>query len=124
QSRLETPSAHVSGRLLLPSERTDVVVAQGSQARFSIDLRGRKMEVSQKLLHLINRDKAGIQQDRRDGMPEEMRIDAFRDASGAGARCDDRLDRPGGIARMPVALKQEPPLTPLEMRAQLIRQGW
>jgi len=56
------------------------------------------MQVSQKLLHLVNRDKPGIQQDGRDGMPEEVRIDAFLDASGAGARRDDGLDCTGGIA--------------------------
>ena len=79
------------------------------------------MQVSQKLLHLINRYQPGIKENGRDGMPEEVRIDALRDASGAGARRDDGLDRTGGVARMPVALEQEPPLTPLEMCAQFIR---
>jgi hypothetical protein len=42
----------------------------------------------------------------RNGMPEEVGIDAFLDASGAGAVCDNRLHRSSRIARMPVALTQ------------------
>jgi len=114
----------LSGRLSLPSKSLNVIIAQSLKARFRIDLGGRKVEVSQKLLHLINRDKPRIQQDSRDGMPEEVWIHAFCDASGAGARRDNGLDRPCGITRMPVALKQKSPLTPLEMGTQFVRQCW
>jgi hypothetical protein len=46
------------------------------------------MLVPQKLLHLINRHQPGIEHNRRDGVPEKVRIDAFLDASGAGALSD------------------------------------
>jgi hypothetical protein len=56
--------------LPLPCKGPEVVVTQCPQARLGIDLRGGKMEVPKKLLHLVNRHKPRIEQDRRDGMPQ------------------------------------------------------
>jgi len=78
-------------RLLLPSQRPDVLVPEGPQARLRIDLRGRKIQVSQELLHLVDGYEPGIKQDRRDGMTKEVGIDAFLYASRTGAVGYDRL---------------------------------
>jgi hypothetical protein len=64
-------------RLLLPSQRPDVVVAEGPQARL-VNLRGRKIQVSQETSgHLVDVYEPGIKQNRRDGMTKQVRIDAF-----------------------------------------------
>jgi hypothetical protein len=73
------------GRLLLPSQRPDVIVPEGPQARLGIDLRGRKIQVFQELLHLVDGYEPGIKQDRRDGMRKQVRISAFLYASRTGA---------------------------------------
>ena len=64
------------------SERPEVVFPEGPQAGLGVDLRGRKIQVSQKLLHLVDRYEPGIKQNGGDGMPEQVRIDAFLYASG------------------------------------------
>jgi hypothetical protein len=63
-----------------------------------------------------------IQQDGYDWMPEQVRIDPFFYAGGAGAARYYRLDRAGRISRMPVALKQESRVTPLQVSAKFVRQ--
>lgn len=80
------------------------------------------MPVSQKLLHLVDEDQAGILQDGYDWMPEQVRRDPFFYAGGAGAARYYRLDRAGRISRMPVALKQESRVTPLQVSAKFVCQ--
>jgi hypothetical protein len=72
-------------RLLLPCHRADVIVSEGPQARLGVDLRGRKIHVSQELLHLVDGYEPGIKQDRRDGMTKQVRINAFLYARRTGA---------------------------------------
>ena len=55
-------------------------------------------------------------------MPQKVRVDAFLYACRAGSVGYDRLHCSGRIARMPVALKQESRLPPLEMSAQFVCQ--
>jgi hypothetical protein len=62
----QAPPAELS----LSSKGPEVVVTQCPQARLGIHLRGGKVQVPKKLLHLVNRHKPRIEQDRRDGMPQ------------------------------------------------------
>jgi hypothetical protein len=56
-------------------------------------------------------------------MTKQLKIDAFLYARRTGAVGYDRLHGAGRMARVPVALKQESRLAPLEMSAQFVCQG-
>ena len=58
---------------------------QGPEARLGVYLRGRKIQVSQELLHLVDGYEPTIKQDRRDGMTKQVRINAFLYARRTGA---------------------------------------
>ena len=83
--------------------------------------------MSQELLQLVDGHEPGIEQDGRDRMPEQVRIDAFLYAGGADTGRDNRLHRAGLVTGLPVTLEQESSLAPMEMSAKFIgqrRQYW
>jgi hypothetical protein len=50
----------------------EIVVAQRLKAGFGIDLGGRTIQVAEELLDLVDGNLSGLQQDRGDGMPQQM----------------------------------------------------
>jgi hypothetical protein len=80
----------------LAAQGPDVVLAQRPQAGLGVDLRGREVQVAEELPHLVDRYQAGIEQDRGDGMAQEMGVDPLGDARRPGTPLDQGLYRPHG----------------------------
>src|SRR6266849_1502580 len=85
---------------------TQVVVAERAHTGLGIDLGGRESQVAKELLHLVDRHVPGVEQDRRDRVPQEMRVHTLRDACLPRTRGDHGLDGANGIMRVSVALEE------------------
>src|SRR6266852_3944974 len=75
---------------------TQVVVAERSHTGLGIDLSGRESQVAKELLHLVDRHVPGVEQNRRDRVPQEMRVYTFGDACIPRTRGDHGLDGANG----------------------------
>ena len=103
------------------SERPEVVFPEGPQAGLGVDLRGREIQVSQKLLRLVDGYEPGIEQDSRDRMAQQVRIDTFFDARGTGTVRYNRLDGAGRMEVCPLAVSMKV-LFAMESRVSLTSQ--
>jgi hypothetical protein len=62
---------------VIAAQGAKIVVAQRLEAGFGIDLGGRKIQVAEELLDLVDGNLSGVQQDRGDGMPQQMGVDSL-----------------------------------------------
>ena len=99
-----------------------IILAQGADAGLRVYLRCGKLQVTQKLLDLVNRDFTRVEQYGSDRMAQEMRVHAFGDAGRQRAFFHDILDSSNGVFRVPVAFKEISLDASLQMRAQLLGQ--
>jgi len=59
--------------------RDVVFPAAGGEQKLRDDLRGREPQVTKEFLHLVDRYVPGVEQDGRDRMPQQMRVDPLGD---------------------------------------------
>ena len=78
--------------------------------------------MTEEFLDLIYRHLPGVQQNRRDGMPQQMGIHALAYASRERAGLDDRLHRAHRIPIIPVGFEEIPLPPPVQMGTQFLRE--
>jgi hypothetical protein len=76
--------------------------------------------MSEKLLHLINGHLAGVEQDGRDRVAQQVRVHPFADTSSESAAPDHRLHAPDCIPVMAIAFEKPAAAAVLEMGTQFL----